>query len=187
MSGYSAQGNANATAPVGGFASSGLAQIWGSDFVAPRATLPSSRPEPGVPHRVRRVTIAGAAVGGTVFLALIFAVIWFYRQPLHRMIIGDQSERLEMDGKGRHESELAGNAVFWELPGSGPAELWSPIASPEKEVEQFKFETKSDRDLGWRGEIECEGDATKIEGTGEREDQEDAMSMHTQVACKEVN
>lgn len=167
------------TAPAEGFAASGLAQLFGSNSVASSAASPSQSPEPLGSNRVRHVIIAGAVVGGAVFLGLVSGVVWLCRRSLHRMLIGDVTERLEIDGKCRHNSELAGNTVFWELPGSGPAELWSPTVSPEEEVDQFKFETKSDRDLGWRGEIECEGAATKAECIKEKGDQENRISRDT--------
>lgn len=144
---YSAQGGATVIAPAEGFAASGLAQMFGSTFVVPSPALPSDPPERHAPKRVRRVVIAGASLGGAVFLGLIVGITWIFWRSVHRMLIGDLSERLEIDGRGRHNSELEGNAVCWEL--------WSPTVSPETEVDQFKFETKGDRDLSWRGETEC--------------------------------
>lgn len=171
-------------APAEGFAASGLAQIWGSTFVVPSAASP---PEPKrlIPNRVRRTIIACASVGGAIFIGLMILITWLLRRWVRRIFVGDLSEHLEMDGKGRNDSELPGQAVFWELPGSGPAELWSPTTSEKKvEMDEFKFETKSDRELGWRGEIECAGDGSEVFEKGA--DEEDRMSRHTQVTCKEV-
>ena len=174
------------TAPAGGFAESGLARLFGSDLVAPPAAAPSVAGDHTVPMRTRRIIIAAASIGGALLLGLGFALVWFFRRFLHRVFVGDLDERVEIDGKRRHNSELPGNAVFWELPGSGPAELWSPTVSPLVE-DDFKFETKSDRELGWRGEIECMGDLAKTEYINEKGDQEDNMSRHTQVTCKELD
>ncbi|KAL8974737.1 MAG: hypothetical protein Q9197_001029 [Variospora fuerteventurae] len=182
--GGNGQGNATVKAPAEGFAASGLAQIWGSTFVVPSAASP---PEPKrlIPNRVRRTIIACASVGGAIFVGLMILIAWLFRRWVRRIFVGDLSEHLEMDGNGRNDSELPGQAVFWELPGSGPAELWSPTTSEKKvEMDEFKFETKSDRELGWRGEIECAGDGSEVFEKGP--DEEDRMSRHTQVTCKEV-
>ncbi|KAL8723221.1 MAG: hypothetical protein Q9225_000411 [Loekoesia sp. 1 TL-2023] len=181
--GGNTQGNATMTAPAEGFAESGLAQIFGSNSVAPPATSPSSSTDGMAPTRTRRIIVAGATVGGAAFLGLTFALVWFFRRSLRRALIGDLNERLEIDGIGRHDSELPGNAVFWELPGTAPAELWSPTVSPQVE-DEFKFETKSDRELGWRGETKYVGDSAQ--NVKEKRDQDKKTSRHTQVTCKEL-
>ncbi|KAL8651289.1 MAG: hypothetical protein Q9210_003334 [Variospora velana] len=171
--GGNGQGNATVKAPAEGFAASGLAQIGGSTFVVPLAASP---PEPKrlIPNRVRRTIIACASVGGAIFVGLMILIAWLFRRWVRRIFVGDLSERLEMDGKGRNDSELPGQAVFWELPGSGPAELCSQTTSEKKvEIDEFKFETKSDRELGWRGEIECAGDGS--EGFKKGADEEDRL------------
>ncbi|KAL8840361.1 MAG: hypothetical protein Q9170_001376 [Blastenia crenularia] len=184
--GGTARGNATMTAPAEGFAESGLAQLFGSTFVTHSVASPSQSAERIAPSHSRRIVVAAATSGGVTFLGLIFALTWFFRRHLYRLLIGNINEHLEMDGRGKHKSELPGNTVFWELPGTAPAELWTPTVSPQME-DEFKFETKSDRDLGWRGEIECMGDLAKSEYTNEKRDQENGISKHARISCTEFN
>ncbi|KAL8734206.1 MAG: hypothetical protein Q9166_001692 [cf. Caloplaca sp. 2 TL-2023] len=73
-----------------------------------------------------------------------------------------------MDGKGKNMTELPAKGTFWELPGNAPAELWTPTTTDTKTGrEDFKHETRSDRELGWRGETECIGDLAKTEYTSQ--------------------
>ncbi|KAL8943773.1 MAG: hypothetical protein Q9216_000879 [Gyalolechia sp. 2 TL-2023] len=194
--GGNAQGNATMTAPAEGFAESGLAALFGSTSVAVSPAEFSSAGRRNTAHN-RRVIIASSTVGGMAFLSITCAVMWFFRRTLHRILIGDVKEHLEMDGKGRQKLELPGDAVFWELPEAGPAELWSPTVSPlsPKVEDEFRFETRSDRELGWRGEIECLGDLAKKEYLDEKADQanqdygDDRSSRHpsVEITCKELD
>lgn len=188
---HSAQGNAAMTAPAGGFDTSGLAAVFGSTSVAESSATPSPSVDGGDGAHHRRIIIASATSGGTVLLSLAIALMWVFRRSLQKVLIGELNEHLEMDGKGKHQSELPGKAVFWELPGSGPAELWSPTESPmsPKEGDEFKFETMSDRELGWRGEIECAGDLAKAKCIDEKAGKAsyDGDSRHTHVTCKELD
>ncbi|KAL8996454.1 MAG: hypothetical protein Q9169_004048 [Polycauliona sp. 2 TL-2023] len=143
-----------------------VARIGGNDLVSP----PSAASQPRTPapatdehsNATKSAIIAGAVVGGSVLLGLSIAAAWIFRDILQRMLIGELGGRLEMDGNGKTMSELPGKGACWELPGNEVAELWSPTAttSPASstETEGFRHETRSDRELGWRGEIECEGD-----------------------------
>lgn len=190
--GGNAQGNATMTAPAGGFDESGLAAIFGSTSVAGSPATPSPPVDRGDKAHHRRIIIASATSGGAVLLGLAFAIMWFFRRSLRRVLVGELHEHLEMDGKSKHQSELPGKAVFWELPGSGPAELWSPTESPmsQKAEEEFKFETRSDRELGWRGEIECVGDLAKVECIEEKAyeaSDDDDSPRHAHVTCKELD
>ncbi|KAL8694883.1 MAG: hypothetical protein Q9218_000547 [Villophora microphyllina] len=184
--GGNAQGNATMVAPAEGFDAAGLAQLFGSDFIRVSNNSQPSASDGLVPGHVRRAIVAGAVIGGTVFLGLLFATTWFLRHALYRTWIGDLTQRSEMDGKGRNMSELPDKGVFWELPGNAPAELWSPTSTTEGDTADFMHETKDDRELGWRGEIECEGDASKAEYVIDERDGESIMSKHTQVTCKEM-
>ncbi|KAL8802229.1 MAG: hypothetical protein Q9182_003949 [Xanthomendoza sp. 2 TL-2023] len=177
-------------APAEGFAEIGLAKLFGSDFVAPSATAPSTTPavRDVALDRTRRAVIAGAVVGASVLMGLAMAAGWFFRKSLYRMFTGDLAERVEVDGKSKAMSELPAKGVFWELPGNAPAELWTPTETTSETNEMdFKHETKSDRELGWRGEIECLGDLAKIEYVVEVESQEDTKSSCTRVSSEEMN
>ncbi|KAL9006496.1 MAG: hypothetical protein Q9188_000733 [Gyalolechia gomerana] len=146
--GGNAQENATMTAPAEGFDESRIAALFCSAAIAASPAKPSPICRwKGAAHN-RRITIASATTGGTVLLSL---TMWCSQRSLPRVLVGDLNERLEMDGKARHNSELPGNAVFWELPGAGPADLWSPTVSPmlPKVEDEFKFETKRDREFGW--------------------------------------
>lgn len=93
-----------------------------------------------------------------------------------------------MDGRGKNVAELAPKGLFWELPGSEPAELWSPtVTASPTEPDDFKHETRSDRELGWRGEVGCIGDVAKSKSVVEEKSQVDAMSNHTQSSCEEFD
>ncbi|KAL9590222.1 MAG: hypothetical protein Q9203_000950 [Teloschistes exilis] len=186
--GGNAQGNATMVAPDGGFDQVGLAQLFGSDSIKISNTSQPAATGGPVADRVRRAIIAGSVVGGTVFLGLALAIIWFLRHSLYHIWIGDLSQRIEMEGRGKCMSELPDKGVSWELPGNAPVELWSPT-SPVSPLDtaDFKHETKSDRDLGWRGETECEGDASKTEYVIDERDKESMKLRHTQVTCKELD
>ena len=184
-------------APAEGFAELGLARMFGSDFVSPSsAALQSESPESsttGKTGATRRAIIAGAVVGGSILLGLSIAAAWFFRGALQQILIGDLTARLEMDGKGKTMAELPAKGVFWELPGHSPVELWTPTTTTDSptsgaEVEVFKHETSSDRELGWRGEIECEGDVEREVYVLEDKNRDDALSDHTRsTSCKELD
>lgn len=176
-------------APAGGFAEAGLASIFGSDFIKTSKGSPSPWTQPGrlVPDRVRHAIIAGAAVGGVVFCGLSFAIVWPFRHALYRRFVGDLVQHSEMDGKGRSMFELPDKGA-WELPGTSPAELWGPTSTvTDVETDNFKHETRSDRELGWRGNIECVGDLAKEEYVIDKRDGKSIMSKHAQVTCKELD
>ena len=133
--------------------------------------------------------IAGGAVGGSVLLVLSIAAGWIFRGTLDEILIGDLGERLEMDGKGKSMSELPAKGTAWELPGNEPAELWSPTTTTtptsSAATDDFKHETRSDRELGWRGEIECEGDVSRTECVIEEKSSEDDASLDdARSSCK---
>lgn len=175
-------------APAGGFDDVGLAQLFGSDFIKTSNTSQPAATDNAVADRVRRAIIAGSVVGGAAFLGLAMVIIWFLRHALYHMLIGDLTQRSEMDGKGKVMSELPNNGVFWELPGNPPVELWSPTSTVSPvDTADFTHETKSDRDLGWQGEIEFEGDASKTEYVLDPRDEESMKPRHTQVTCKELD
>lgn len=175
-------------APDGGFDQVGLAQLFGSDSIKISNTSQPAAAAGPVADRIRRAIIAGSVVGGTVFLGLALAIIWFLRHLLYHIWIGDLTQRIEMEGKGKSMSELPDKGVFWELPGNAPVELWSPTSPvPQVDTADFKHETKSDRDLGWRGETECEGDASRTECVIDERDKDSMKSRHTQVTCKELD
>lgn len=172
-------------APAGGFADLGLARIFGSDFVAsPSAALQSGSPASEASKHsqaTKRAMIAGGVVGGSVLFVLSIAAAWVFRGTLHQILIGDLAERVEMDGKGKSMSELPAKETAWELPGNEPVELWSPTTTTtftsNPATDNFKHETRSDRELGWRGEIECEGDVTGRDCvTNEKTSDDDASS-----------
>ncbi|KAI4282757.1 MAG: hypothetical protein L6R38_002716 [Xanthoria sp. 2 TBL-2021] len=193
--GGSGQGKATMMTPAGGFAELGLARIFGSDFVSPPSAAFQSESAASAtteqPSATRRAIIAGTVVGGSVLLGLSIAAAWFFRGALQQILIGDIAARLEMDGKGKTMAELPAKGVFWELPVNSPVELWTPTPtiSPTSgaEVEVFKHETSSDRELGWRGEIECEGDVEKRVYVRDEKDRDDAVSNHITSTCKELD
>ncbi|KAL8714846.1 MAG: hypothetical protein Q9220_001359 [cf. Caloplaca sp. 1 TL-2023] len=188
--GGNAQGNATMMAPAEGFIDAALARVFGSDSVAASNTshTASSPAERSLLSPTQRAIIAGSTVGGAVLLGLLVAALWFFRGNLHRLVIGDLNERLEMEGQGRNISELPNKGVFWELPGTAPAELWTPTTMVgDTETENFKHETQSDRNLGWRGEVECIGDLPETEKAMEREKIETITSTLTELRSKELD
>ncbi|KAL8781368.1 MAG: hypothetical protein Q9213_006023 [Squamulea squamosa] len=191
--GGNGQGNATLVAPAGGFAESGLARIFGSDFVAPSTgsqPQPPSRARDSLPNGTKRAIIAGAIVGGSVLLGLTVVAGWFFRRTLQQILIGDLMAPLEMDGKGKTMAELPTKGTFWELPGSPPAELWTPtttdISTSSREADEFKHETRSDRELGWRGETECVGDLAKGKVEVDEERRDDNIGKSISLSCKEI-
>ncbi|KAL9637265.1 MAG: hypothetical protein Q9204_001940 [Flavoplaca sp. TL-2023a] len=184
-------------APAGGFADLGLARIFGSGFVSPSCAAlqsGSSASEAGKHSKTtKRAMIAGGAVGGSVLLVLSIAAGWVLRGTLHQMLVGDLGEQLEMDGKGKSMSELPAKGTAWELPGSEPAELWSPTTTTTTPTssaftDDFKHEIRSDRELGWRGETECEGDVSRKECViEEKSSEDDASSDDTRSSCKDCD
>ncbi|KAL8951968.1 MAG: hypothetical protein Q9222_002091 [Ikaeria aurantiellina] len=188
--GGNGQGNATMRAPAGGFVDAALARVFGSDFVAPSNTSQTilSSEEHFVLSRTRRAIIAGGVVGGVVLLGLPIALLWFFRGNLRRLVIGDLKERLEMEGQGRNISELPNKGAFWELPGNAPAELWTPTTLVKDiEAEDFKHETQSDRNLGWRGEVECVGDLPEKQEAMDKEKTEAIISTLTELRSKELD
>ena len=150
------QGNATVTVPAQGFSETGLAKIFGDPNNLPSATpLPPTASQKPHSNRVRNGIIAGIVVGVTVLLTLACAAMWWFRKRLRGLILGDLSERSEIDGQGKTVSELPSKASLWELPEAMPAELWTPTEEEKKiETEEFKHETDSDREIGWRGDVE---------------------------------
>ena len=168
--------------------------MFDSDFVSSSpAASQSHSTAPAItehPSAAKRAIIAGGVVGGSVLLALSIAAGWYCRRMLQQMLFGDLAARLEMDGKGKSMSELPGKGTSWELPGNEPAELWCPPAmgSPTSstEADDFKHETSSDRELGWRGEIECDGDVARRQYVLDTKESDDARSNHTRLSFKEL-
>ncbi|CAO1598027.1 hypothetical protein XANCAGTX0491_001803 [Xanthoria calcicola] len=188
------QGNATMIAPARGFADRGLARMFDSDFVSSAsAASQSDSTAPATtqhPSATKRAIIAGGVVGGSVLLGLSITAGWYCRRMLQQIWFGDLAARLEMDGKGKSMSELPGKGTSWELPGNEPAELWCPTAmgSPTSstDVDDFKHETSSDRELGWRGEIECEGNVARRQYVLDTRNRDDARSNHTRWSFKEL-
>ncbi|KAI4158843.1 MAG: hypothetical protein LQ342_007079 [Letrouitia transgressa] len=153
--GGSSEGNATKTTPAEGFSESGLASLFGSTFVAPSAANSSTTPQKPKSTGQKRAIIAGSLLGSLTLVVLIGAAFWYFRRGLQKFVLGDITETHEVDGTGKNAGELPGKAHFWELPGTEPAELWSPTITDSSGMspEMFKHETSSDKDLGWRGPV----------------------------------